>query len=107
MKSTSLEKNIDILAYLKKHDGDWKNTREIATYSSKVVQNRKRLEPILEQLAIRELIFVQPAANPQAKFEYKILPKGKEKLIIFLQLMNDSDFRHIAGINENTQFDEI
>tara|TARA_B110000881_G_scaffold39934_1_gene32410 strand:- start:131 stop:454 length:324 start_codon:yes stop_codon:yes gene_type:complete len=107
MKSTSLEKTINILVYLKKYDGDWKNTREIATYSSKVVQNRQRLEVDLEQLAVRNLILKKNAVNPQAKFEYKILPKGKEKLIIFLQLMNDSDFRHIAGINENTQFDEI
>jgi hypothetical protein len=107
MKSTSLEKTINILVYLKKYDGDWKNTREIATYSSKVVQNRQRLEVDLEQLAVRNLILKKNAVNPQAKFEYKILPKGKEKLIFFLRLMNDPDLRHMAGINENTQFDEV
>ena len=107
MKSTSLEKTINILAYLKKYDGDWKNTREIATYSSKVVQNRQRLEVDLERLAVRNLILKKNAVNPQAKFEYKILPKGKEKLIIFLQLMDDPDLRHIAGIKENIKFDEI
>ena len=107
MKSTSLEKTINILVYLKKYDGDWKNTREIATYSSKVVQNRQRLEVDLEQLAVRNLILKKNAVNPQAKFEYKILPKGKEKLIIFLQLMDDPDLRHIAGIKENIKFDKI
>ena len=107
MKSTSLEKTINILVYLKKYDGDWKNTREIATYSSKVVQNRQRLEVDLEQLAVRNLILKKNAVNPQAKFEYKILPKGKEKLIIFLQLMDDPDLRHIAGIKENKKFNEI
>ena len=107
MKSTSLEKTINILVYLKKYDGDWKNTREIATYSSKVVQNRQRLEVDLERLAVRNLILKKNAVNPQAKFEYKILPKGKEKLIIFLQLMDDPDLRHIAGIKENIKFDEI
>ena len=107
MISTSLEKTINILVYLKKYDGDWKNTREIATYSSKVVQNRQRLEVDLEQLAVRNLILKKNAVNPQAKFEYKILPKGKEKLIIFLQLMDDPDLRHIAGIKENIKFDKI
>jgi len=107
MKSTSLEKTINILVYLKKYDGDWKNTREIATYSSKVVQNRQRLEVDLERLAVRNLILKKNAVNPQAKFEYKILPKGKEKLIIFLQLMDDPDLRHIAGIKENIKFDKI
>ena len=42
-----------------------------------------------------------------AKFEYKILPKGKDTLSAFLQFMNDPDIKHIAGIKENTQFDEV
>jgi DNA-binding HxlR family transcriptional regulator len=107
MKSSSFEKTLNILLYLKKSDGNWKNTREIATYSSKVVQNRKPLGDVLEQLVNRELIDVRPAENPQAKFEYKILPKGKDTLSAFLQFMNDPDIKHIAGIKENTQFDEV
>ena len=107
MKSSSFEKTLNILLYLKKSDGNWKNTREIATYSSKVVQNRKPLGDVLEQLVTRELIVARPAENPQAKFEYKILPKGKDKLSAFLQFMNDPDIKHIAGIKENTQFDEV
>ena len=43
MKSSSFAKTLNILMYLKKSDGNWKNKREIATYSSKVVQNRKPL----------------------------------------------------------------
>jgi DNA-binding HxlR family transcriptional regulator len=107
MKFSSPEKIINILLYLKKSDGNWKNTREIQTNSTKVTQNRKRIEDDLQQLVTRELIDVRPAENPQAKFEYKILPKGKEKLTIFLQIMNDPDIKHIAGIKENTQFDEV
>ena len=107
MKSSSFEKTLNILLYLKKSDGNWKNTREIATYSSKVVQNRKPLGDVLEQLVTRELIVVRTAENPQAKFEYKILPKGKDTLSAFLQFMNDPDIKHIAGIKENTQFDEV
>ena len=107
MKSTSFEKNINILLYLKKWDGDWKNTQEIATYSNKVTLHRTRLEDDLDQLVTRELIVVRTAENPQAKFEYKILPKGKDILSAFLQFMNDPDIKHIAGIKENTQFDEV
>ncbi len=107
MKFSSPEKIINILLYLKKSDGNWKNTREIQTNSTKVTQNRKRIEDDLQQLVTRELIDVRPAENPQAKFEYKILPKGKDKLSAFLQFMNDPDIKHIAGIKENTQFDEV
>ena len=107
MKSSSFEKTLNILLYLKKSDGNWKNTREIATYSNKVTLHRTRLEDDLEQLVTRELIDVRTAENPQAKFEYKILPKGKDKLSAFLQFMNDPDIKHIAGIKENTQFDEV
>ncbi len=107
MKFSSPEKIINILLYLKKSDGNWKNTREIQTNSTKVTQNRKRIEDDLQQLVTRELIDVRPAENPQAKFEYKILPRGKEKLTIFLQIMNDPDLIQIAGIKENTQFDEV
>jgi DNA-binding HxlR family transcriptional regulator len=107
MKFSSPEKIINILLYLKKSDGNWKNTREIQTNSTKVTQNRKRIEDDLQQLVTRELINVRPAENPQAKFEYKILPKGKDKLSAFLQFMNDPDIKHIAGIKENTQFDEV
>ena len=86
MKSSSFEKTLNILLYLKKSDGNWKNTREIQTNSTKVTQNRKRIEDDLQQLVTRELIAVRPAENPQAKFEYKILPKGKEKLTSFYKL---------------------
>ena len=107
MKFSSPEKIINILLYLKKSDGNWKNTREIQTNSTKVTQNRKRIEDDLQQLVTRELIHVRPAENPQAKFEYKILPKGKDKLSAFLQFMNDPDMQHITGMKGNTHFDEV
>ena len=102
-----LERNINILLYFKKFDGDWKNTREIATYSSKSAQNRGRLEDILERLVTRELILKRDAENPQAKFEYKILPKGKEVLLKYLRILNDPDLKLVSGIKEDKKFDEV
>ena len=46
-KQTPLERNISILLYLKKYDGEWKNKNEIATYSTGHGLNRKRLDEIL------------------------------------------------------------
>ena len=107
MKSTSLEKNINILIYLKKYDGDWKNTREIATYSNKVSMHRTRVEEALEQLVTRGLIFGRTAENPQAKSEYTISPRGKKTLSTLLDMMKNPDIRHLAEIKENVQFDEV
>ena len=107
MKSTSFEKNINILLYLKKWDGDWKNTQEIATYSNKVTLHRSRLEDELKQLVTRELIDVRPAKNPQARSEYTILPKGKNTLTALLVMMKNPDIKHLAEINENVQFEEV
>ena len=104
---SSGERNTYILLYLKKFDGDWKNTREIATYSGRSVQHRGRLEDILEQLVTRELILKRDAENPQAKFEYKISPKGKEKLSTYRILSNDPDLKFMLGIKEDTKFDEV
>tara|TARA_B110000467_G_scaffold7581_1_gene6676 strand:- start:233 stop:556 length:324 start_codon:yes stop_codon:yes gene_type:complete len=107
MKSTSLEKNINILIYLKKFDGDWKNTQEISIYSNKVTLNRGRLDEELKQLATRGLIDDRIAENPKAKLEYTILPRGKKTLSTLLEMMKNSDIKHMAEIKENVQFDEV
>ena len=101
-----LERNINILVYLKKFDGDWKNTREISTYSGKTM-HRGRLEEVLDQLVTRELISKRDAENPQAKFEYKIIDKGKEILVKYLRILDDPDLKFIAGIKEDKKFDEV
>jgi len=103
----TVERNLNILLYLKKFDGDWKNTREIATYSSTAVQNRGRLEDILEQLVTRELISKRDAENPQARFEYKVLPKGKEILYKYLRILDDPDLKLVSGIKAEKKFDEV
>ena len=100
-----LERNINILVYLKKFDGDWKNTREISTYSGKTM-HRGRLEEVLDQLVTRELISKRDAENPQAKFEYKIIDKGKEVLVKYLKILDDPDLKLVSGIKEDKKFEE-
>ena len=56
MKSSSSEKTLNILLYLKKSDGNWKNTREIATYSNKVTLHRTRLEDDLDELRASNMV---------------------------------------------------
>ena len=74
MKSTSLEKNINILLYLKKFDGDWKNTREIATYSNWVRDSHDLWHVLtgygrdpLEELALLGVLYSQ-VRNPGTAF---------------------------------------
>jgi len=102
-----LERNINILLYFKKSDGSWKNTRQISTYYSGTTLQRGRLEIILEQLVTRELISKREAENPQAKFEYQILNKGKEVLSTYLRILDNPDLKLIAGIKEDKKFEEV
>jgi len=105
-KQTPLERNISILLYLKKYDGEWKNKNEIATYSKGHGLNRKRLDEILEGLVERELIVEQEAKNPQAKWEYKITDSGKDVLAKYIAILNDPNMKFIAGVKRK-KFDEL
>ena len=105
-KQTPLERNISILLYLKKYDGEWKNKNEIATYSTGHGLNRKRLDEILGGLVERELIVEQEAENPQAKWEYKINDSGKDVLAKYLAIFNDPNMKFVAGVKRK-KFDEI
>jgi len=99
------DKKTNILLYLKRYDGDWKNTREIATYSSQVSQNTARVEPILEELTTRGLISKREAENPQAKVEYKITNEGKLLLQKLASMISDPDIKYFIEI-KTEKFDE-
>jgi len=105
-KQTPLERNLTIILYLKKNDGDWKNKNEIATYSKGHGLQRKRLDDVLEGLTERGLIDKQEAVNPQAKWEYKITEKGKQVLGTYLALLSDPDMKFFAGVKRQ-KFDEF
>jgi len=105
-KQTPLERNLIILLYLKKHDGEWKNKNEIATYSGGPGLHRKRLDEVLDGFIERELIKKQGAKNPQAKWEYKITEIGKEVLTKYLALLNDPKMKFFAGVKRE-KFDEL
>lgn len=105
-RQTPLDRNLTILLYLKKHDGEWKNTNEIATYSGGHGLQRKRLEGVLDGLVEKGLFDKQPAENPQAKFEYKISDAGKETLRKYLILLDDPAMKFVAGIKRE-KFDEL
>ena len=105
-RQTPLDRNLTILLYLKKYDGDWKNTNEIATYSKGHGLHRKRLEEVLEGLVEKELLEKQPAENPQAKFEYKINDSGKDTLRKYLIMLDDPKMKFVAGIKRE-KFDEL
>ena len=105
-RQTPLDRNLTILLYLKKHDGELKNTNEIATYSKGHGLQRKRLEGVLEGLVEKGLLDKQPAENPQAKFEYKINDAGKETLRKYLILLDDPAMKFVAGIKRK-KFDEL
>lgn len=105
-RQTPLDRNLTILLYLKKHDGEWKNTNEIATYSKGHGLQRKRLDEVLEGLVEKGLLEKQPAENPQAKFEYKINGLGKDALRKYLVLLEDPAMKFVAGIKRE-KFDEL
>ena len=105
-KQTPLERNLTIMIYLKKNDGNWKNKNEIATYSKGHGLQRKRLDEFLDGLLQRELIEKREADNPQAKFEYKITEGGKKVLRTYLELLNDPKMKFFAGVKKQ-KFDEL
>jgi len=105
-RQTPLDRNLTILLYLKKYDGDWKNTNEIATYSKGHGLQRKRLDGILEGLVEKGLLEKQPAENPQAKLEYKINERGKVTLQTYLTILEDPAAKFVAGIKRE-KFDEL
>ena len=105
-RQTPLDRNLTILLYLKKYDGDWKNTNEIATYSKGPGLQRKRLEEVLGGLVEKGLLEKQSAENPQAKFEYKINDLGKDTLGKYLVFLNDPATKFVAGIKRE-KFDEL
>ena len=105
-RQTPLDRNLTILLYLKKHDGEWKNTNEIATYSKGHGLHRKRLDDVLDGLLEKGLLDKQTAENPQAKFEYKINEVGKDILGKYLILLNDPAMKFVAGIKRE-KFDEL
>ena len=105
-KQTILERNTIILLYLKKHEGEWKNKNEIATYSKVHGLHRKRLEQVLEGLIERGIIVKKEATNPQAKWEYKISDEGKVLLKKVLLMYSDSKMKYFAGVKMQ-KFDEL
>jgi len=105
-RQTPLDRNLTILLYLKKHDGEWKNKNEIATYSKGHGLQRKRLDEVLEGLVEKGLLDKQAAENPQAKFEYKINDVGKTTLKKYLILLEDPAMKFVAGIKRE-KFDEL
>jgi len=105
-KQTPLERNMTILLYLKKFDGEWKNKNEIATYSKGHGLHRKRLDEFLEGLIERGLIVKQEASDPQAKWEYKISDEGKELLKKVLLMIADPKMKYFAGVKMQ-KFDEL
>ncbi len=104
-KQTPLERNITILLYLKKHEGEWKNKNEIATYSQGHGLHRKRLDEILDAFEQRELVIKQEAENPQARWEFKISERGKDVLQKYISLLHDPDMKFFAGVKRD-KFDE-
>jgi len=105
-KQTPLERNMTILLYLKKFDGEWKNKNEIATYSKGHGLHRKRLDEFLEGLIERGLIVKQEASNPQAKWEYKISDEGKEFFKKLLLMTSDPKMKYLLGVKMK-KFDEL
>jgi len=105
-RQTPLDRNLTILLYLKKYDGDWKNRNEIATYSKGHGLHRKRLDGVLEGLVEKGLLEKQPAENPQAKLEYKINDRGKVTLQTYLTILEDPAAKFVAGIKRE-KFDEL
>ena len=105
-RQTPLDRNLTILLYLKKFDGEWKNKNEIATYSKGHGLQRKRLDEVLEGLVEKGLLDKQEAENPQAKFEYKINDAGKDTLGKYLAILEDPAMKYVAGIKRE-KFDEL
>ena len=111
-KQTPGDRNIAILRYLKKFDGDWKNVSEINRYQKGSFLNPGRLSEILLDLDNRGFIEKRDSENPQARpYEYRITKKGKEKLEKLILFLSDSDLKHLAGlkreISDKDEFHEI
>ena len=97
-KQTPADRNLAILRYLRKWDGDWKNKNEIGTHHG-VTINPKRLVPVLDELIERGLIEKRPSENPQARpWEYKITLLGKEKLEICESIVRDPTLKFVFGL---------
>ena len=105
-RQTPFERNTIILLYLKKHEGEWKNKNEIATYSKGHGLHKKRLDQVLEGMIEKELIIKQEANNPQAKWEYKITDEGKVLLKKVLVMLSDPKMKYFAGVKMQ-KFDEL
>ena len=106
------DRNIAILRYLKKFDGEWKNAREINTYQKGSTLNPAKLLEILLDLDSMGIIEKRDSENPQARpYEYTITSKGREKLEKLLIAFSDPDLKHLAGlkrdISEKDDFHEI
>lgn len=111
-KQTTGDRNIAILRYLKKFDGDWKNVSEINRHQKGSFLNPGRLTELLLDLDERGFIEKRDSENPQARpYEYRITKKGKEKLEKILLFFSDKDVKHLAGlkreISEKDDFHEI
>lgn len=97
-KQTPADRNLAILRYLRKWDGDWKNKNEIGTHHG-VTINPKRLVPVLDELVERGLVEKRPSENPQARpWEYKITLLGKEKLEICESIVRDPTLKFVFGL---------
>jgi len=106
-KQTAGDRNLAILRYLKKWDGDWKNKNEIATHHG-VTLNPARLVPILEEMEERGLIEKRPSENPQARpWEYKISILGKEKLQICEAQLQDPNLKFLFGYKRSNVDDMV
>lgn len=99
------DRNLAILRYLRKWDGDWKNKNEIATHHG-VTLNPGRVVPILDEMVERGLIEKRPSENPQARpWEYKISILGKEKLEKCEAASKDPDLKFIFGLKRKNSDD--
>ena len=104
-KQTPADRNIAILRYLRKWDGDWKNKNEIGIHHG-ITINPGRLALVLDELYERGLIDRRESQNPQAKpYEYKIMDLGKEKLKIFDVVNADPTLKFIFGITREHKDD--
>lgn len=89
--------NIAILGYLTRV-GTWMNLRQITTGTPGSDLNRERLRTILESFTKKGFVEVRESQNPKAKFEYRIMEKGKST---FLKCTNfDPDVRYLLGIKD-------
>ncbi len=106
------DRNIAIIRYLKKYDGQWKNSREINTHQKGSELNPAILKETLLDLDAVGFIEKRESQNPQARpYEYRITQKGKDKLEKLLRAFSDPDLKHLAGlkreISEEDDFHEF